>query len=60
MEAEAQGQKRVSIFLIRYPVYKSAKIPRPAFLAIPRKSQKINLTDYIITCIFIIFVINII
>ena len=35
MEVEDKKRKRISIFLIRYPIYKSKKIPRQAPLVIP-------------------------
>ena len=50
MEVEDKKGKRVSIFLIRYPIYKSEKIPRPALLVIPgviQKKSKLNVTHYI-------------
>ena len=40
MEIENKIWKRISIFLIRYPIYKSAKILRPALLVVPRVIEK--------------------
>ena len=40
MDARDKRGKRVSIFLIRYPIYKSSKIPRPTLLVIPGVIQK--------------------
>ena len=42
MEVEDKKGKRVSIFLIRNPIYKSAKILSPALLVIPGVIQKLS------------------
>ena len=42
MDARDKRGKMVSIFLIRYPIYKSSKIPRPTLLVIPGELEKVK------------------